>query len=296
MAFSRGLIDQRKVDLGARPHSPIGNETFSLVGRTQVDPATMTGRVLNIVCMGQSTNNNAVNRTYSATNPTKLFNSYGNAIFQAQEPLLASDLVTPVGHQVMDLADALVTADAVDKVNIVLGSAGGSFAADHAPGGGVAGSGGDGGGTRSGVLSYRIGRSERILNAVGLASKPTVIIWQQGEWDTDATNTTQSNYAAALNAIIAECKRTGLLRAGRQMFINSCTRPELAGASSGARSAIRLAQASVVDGGLVKTGFDSDTIADSGRRDQTHYNATGAAAWAVGMKPFIDTYLSGVSW
>lgn len=290
MGFSRGLIDQRVVDLGARPHAPIGDETFSLAGRTQVDPATMTGRVLNIVPMGQSTSNNSVNRTYTAANPNAIFNSYNGAIFVAKEPLLASDLVTPEGHQIMNLADALISAGSVDKVNIVLGAAGGSFCADHAPGGGTTGS-----GARSGAVAYRVGRSERILNAVGLAGRPTIIPFQLGEWDTDAA-TSQTDFAAALNAVIAECKRTGLLRTGRQMFINLCTRPEAAGASAGARAAIRAAQASVVDGGLVKTGFDSDTISGAGRRDGTHYNADGAISWSSGMKPFVDTYLAGVSW
>jgi hypothetical protein len=106
-----------------------------------------------------------------------------------------------------------------------------------------------------------------------------IIDWQQGEWDSDPTCTTQSNYTAALNAVVAEYKRVGLLHSGNVMFINQCTRIT---SGSGDRTPIRAAQASVPDGGLVRLGFDSDTIGSGDRYDGTHYKASGAILQAAG--------------
>jgi hypothetical protein len=122
-----------------------------------------------------------------------------------------------------------------------------------------------------------------------LQNLKTIIDWQQGEWDSDPTATTQANHTAALNGVIAEFKRVGLLRSGNVMFINQCTR--ITSADTAGKAAIRAAQAAVCDAGLVRLGGDMDTILAVDRYDGTHFSASGATKQAilkaVGVENFI---------
>ncbi|WLB18935.1 hypothetical protein [Bradyrhizobium japonicum] len=155
-------------------------------------------------------------------------------------------------------------------------------------GGGTAG--GVFAGTSTGDIAYRIGLAARCIANAGLSGLKTIIDWQQGEWDSDNTSTTQANYTAALNGIIAEYKRVGLLKTGNVMFINKCTRIT---ETTTNRNNIRNGQAAVVDAGLVRTGGDIDTLDSSNRYDGTHFTASGAAAQAAlklaGMSNFIQS-------
>lgn len=281
--FNANGTNQKTVDLNLRPQPLRGADATTLSGRTQVDPGTLAGAI-HIIFIGQSTNNNSINSTAAPANPTKLFNlsvGHKGACFVAQEPLLSSDLVQ--GHGGMYLGDKLVTDGKASKVLLTNVTIGGSYAADWCPGGGVTSV-----GTLLGEESYRIGLAARCIANAGLSGLKTIIDWQQGEWDSDPTATTQANYTAALNGVIAEFKRVGLLKTGSVMFINQCTRITDATVD---RNTIRAAQAAVCDAGLVRLGGDMDTILAANRYDGTHFSAAGAALQAglkaTGIENFI---------
>jgi hypothetical protein len=192
------------------------------------------------------------------------------------------------GHPGMYLGDKLVTDAVAAKVILTNVSLGGSYGADWCPGGGTVG-GIISPGTVTGELSYRIGLAARCIANAGLSGLKTIIDWQQGEWDSDATATTQANHTAALNGVIAEFKRVGLLRTGNVMFVNQCTR---IGAAVGGRNQIRAAQAAVCDAGLVRLGGDMDTVSAANRYDGDHPSATGAVLFAGLKAPGIANYVA----
>lgn len=287
--FSNGL-NQAYSDMVLRNNAPTGNDVWSLTGRTLRGLSEVSGRVCNIVFIGQSTNNNGVQGFSSVSNGPNIFNlsiahPMRDKIFEAKEPLLVSDIAG--GHHGMHYADQLISGGYCDQVILTPIAAGGSYAADFAPGGGTVG--GVYAGSRTGSLAYRIALAAKIINYAGLHGIPTIIDWQQGEWDSDPTPTTTANYKAALNGVIAEFRRVGLLRAGNIMFIHKCTRPSN---SAENKNIIRQAQAEVVDGELVKAGADIDTLGAEYRHDGTHFNQSGAAAQAALKVAVVSGYLS----
>jgi hypothetical protein len=289
LTFISNGLDQRVVDLSLRPNAPLNNDVYDVSGRTLRDISEITGRVCNIVFAGQSTNNNSVQGMTTPVHPTKIFNlsvahPMTTQIYQAKEPLLCSDLIK--GHHGIAYADGLISGGYVDNVVLTPISLGGSYAADFAPGGGTVG--GNYPGVRAGSLSYRIGLAARSIEYAGLSHLPTIIDWQQGEWDSDATPTTYANYKAALQAVIAEFGRVGLLRPGNMMVIHRSTRITNPAAS---RDIIRQAQADVV-GGLVRAGADIDTLGSGYRYDTAHFTAEGAAAQAALKIPIAADFLA----
>lgn len=290
MSYSSKGIDQRTVDLKLRPNAPLGDDVWSLSGRTLRSISEISGKACNVVFIGQSTNNNMVQGTTTPANPTKLFNlslahPMPSQIYQAKEPLLASD--TTMGHHGIALGDGLVAKGYCDNVVLTPIAIGGSYVADYAPGGGT--SGGPFPGVRAGSLAYRIGLAARTIRNAGLHTLPTIIDWQQGEWDSDNTPTTYDNYKAALLKVIGEFKNVGLLRAGNVMFVHKCTRLTN---SSTSRNIIRQAQTDVVDGVLVRAGADIDTLDLTYRYDDAHFTAAGAAKQAALKIPFVANFLA----
>lgn len=97
---------------------------------------------------------------------------------------------------------------------------------------------------------------------------------------------------AALNAIIAEYKRVGILRTGNVMFIHQCSRIS---ETTGNRNNVRNPQAAVPDGVLVRAGADIDTIpvgaANADRYDGTHFTAVGAALQSGLKKPILENFI-----
>ncbi|MGY3117913.1 hypothetical protein ACVWXQ_001850 [Bradyrhizobium sp. S3.14.4] len=283
--YTSNGINQFTTDLVPRA-SVRGVDVTGISGRTRVDPSTLTGAV-HIVFNGQSTNSCCVNSNYagSTTNIYNMSVAHRGTVFNAAEPLLSCDITQ--GHHGFYLARSLIDGGYASKVIITNACIGGSYAADHCPGGGTVG--GVFAGTSTGDIAYRIGLTARCIANAGLTGLKTIIDWQQGEWDSDNTSTTQANYTAALNGVIAEYKRVGLLKTGNVMFINKCTRIT---ETTTNRNNIRNGQAAVVDAGLVRTGGDIDTLDSSNRYDGTHFNATGAAAQAAlkltGMVNFIQ--------
>lgn len=294
--MTKKFVDQRVADLTPRSsYAPLDPDTYTLTGRTRKTLADLPLGTLQVVMMGQSTNNNSITEDAGVVfktlvNPTKLFNgsiAHNGSIYNLMEPLLASDITQ--GHHAADLGDGLVTAG-VSGVLVWMIAQGGSYGADWCPGGGLIGSPNHGPQTRLGVLAERIGRAQRCIMAAGTDHLKTIIDWQQGEWDSDAPATTQANHTAALNGMIAECKRTGLLKTGRVMFIHKCTRITN---NSTDRNIIRAAQAAVVDGGLVRAGADIDTLDASYRNGGgTHFNRYGAAAQAALKQSLYLSYLN----
>lgn len=288
--FNSNGIDQRTVDLNLRPQPLRGPDLTTLSGRTQVDPDNLSRAAVHIIFIGQSTNNNSINTPFTPVNPSKLFNlsiAHRGACFVAQEPLLSADLVQ--GHGGMYLADKLITDGAAGQVLLTNVTLGGSYCADWCPTGGVVG-GIISPGTLLGEESYRIALAARCIANAGLTGLKTIIDWQQGEWDSDPTATTQANYAAALNGVIAEFKRVGLLRTGSVMFINQCTR--ISSTDTTGKANVRAAQASVCDGVLVRLGGDMDTILAANRYDGTHFSAAGAALQAGLKSPGIENFIT----
>lgn len=290
MGFASNGIDQSVADLKLRDNAPTGNDTWSLDGRILRNMSDLTGRVCNVVFIGQSTNNNGVEGTSVVQHGANIFNlsiahPMRDKIYQAKEPLLVSDIVQ--GHHGMHYADQLISGGHCDNVVLTPIAAGGSFAADFAPGGGIVRD----GTRRTGSLAYRIGLAARCIAYAGLHGVPTIIDWQQGEWDSDPIPTTYANHKAALQSIISEFRRVGLLRAGNVMFVNKCTRPENPTSN---KTPIRQAQSDVCDGNLVKTGADIDTLGPQYRYDGTHFNQMGAAAQAALKVPFAAAYLTTV--
>lgn len=283
-AFNTNGPDQRMVDFNLRP-SVRGTEASTLAGKVQVSPSSLTGAV-HLIFDGQSTNSCSVDTNYtgSTANIYNLSIAHRGAVFNAADPLLSCDITQ--GHHGLYLARSLIDGGYASKVLITLVCFGGSYAADHRPGGGLVG--GAFAGTSPGDCAYRIGLAARSIYNAGLWNLRTIIDWQQGEWDSDSVPTTQANYTAALAGVIAEYKRVGLLRQGNVMLINQCTRITNAIAD---RNQIRAGQVANVDGNLVRLGADADTLGASYRYDGTHFNATGAAAQAALKAPSIRNYL-----
>lgn len=285
--FNSNGANQRVVDLNLRPQPLAGADNTTLSGRTRVDPATLAGAV-HIIFVGQSTNSNHIDGTASPVHADKIFNlsiGHGGACFVAVEPLLFASATN--GHHGMYLADSLIASGSTSKVLLTNIICGGNYCADWSPVGGTVG--GSQAGTRMGELSYRIGLAARCIANAGLSGLKTIIDWQQGEWDSDNTCTTQGNYTAALNAVVAEFKRVGLLRSGNVMFVNQCTR---IAETSDNRNPIRSAQAAVPDGVLVRVGFDNDTITAGDRQmDGTHLKVSGAILQAAGKMPGMQNFI-----
>jgi hypothetical protein len=292
MVFSSNGIDQRRSDLFVRAHGGRGDDITTVSGRgSQIDPAILLGSsTLHVIAIGQSNRNNSVlGAAYVPNNPAALFNmsiGHRGAIFIAKEPLMSSDI--PDGHADFQMADQIVTSGRFTKVIVTNVSIGGSYAADWAPGGGTTGG---AHGPSNGAMAYRLSLTQRCIINAGIDSLKTVIGVSIGEWDSDSPGTSQANMTAALQGMINECKNVGLLRSGRVMFVDLCTRLTN---SSGLRNPIRAAQAAVVDGGLVRSGFDMDTLSGPTYREAAniHFTTTGAASLAAGRLSAMSSWLS----
>lgn len=268
--------DHRLLDLQLRSNGASPADTFSLSGRTQVHPSVIGARAVNLVTLGQSNNNNSISGTYSATHGSNVYNcaiAHRGALFVAAKPLLVSDLTDD--HHKRKLADDLITDGLVDDVIITMASLGGSASSAWAA---------------SGALHYRISLAARCIYAGGIEHVPRIIDWIQGEADTDAS-VNQATYQANLQAVIDQCKRSGLLRPGTdKMIVHRCTRLTGTGAI---RDGIRAAQVAVCDGVDVIQGADIDTLTGaSNRPDGTHFSLSPGMTNLVALiKPYFADLL-----
>lgn len=292
MYFSRG-IDQRTSDMRLRSNSPVQDDVWDLSGRTLRDISDITGRVVNYVTLGQSINQNSLDGFSTVEHGTNIFNlSLGHPmkkkIFQAQEPLLVSNNgLATLGHHGMPLADQIIDNDICDNVIITNVAVGGSYCADWCPGGGTVG-GLNGAGPRTGSLAYRIRLAAAVIQYAGLWNVPTILDWQCGIWDSDPTGTTEVNYTNALNGVIAELRKVGLLRPGNIMFVHKETNLT---SNSSDRNPVRAAQAAVVDDDLVLAGADIDTLGSEYRVDDIHFSVAGGIVQATLKRTVIDPWI-----
>jgi hypothetical protein len=256
-----------------------GNETYNYAGRVAVPAQLVAGeKTAVLITIGQSTINNSVQGAYVPTNGAKVqnFSIDNGSVYVAQDPLLGSELL--LSNFATRLADKLINAVTYQRVIIVPIAIGGSYCNDWSPGGGPSS-----GGNVTGTLNYRIGWTAKRLAAVGYTA--TAILWQQGEWDSDAPGTAQTDYASCLNRVIGSFRTAGI---NAPFLVGLCTRP---GAANTAQ--IRAAQQSVVNNPAGKyLGADTDSIGAGGRYDGTHFNATGADQQATLWQAAINSYLA----
>lgn len=285
----RFTIDQTKTDLIIRNQGIIGNETYNLAGRTQLSSALVNGQSTAIlIFVGQSLVDAGINTraqflsnpaildpaaVYVPTNGNLVQNlSIGNkgAIFNCVDPLLGGlDNLSHIGSR---LADKLINGGTYARVILVTIALAGTYFADWAFGGGVTGA----GGTRTGLVNYRIGLAARCLANIGLLNNPglakTIILVEDGQQDSNAPNTTQANATTALQNIIDSFRFVGFSAATVPILIASSTNPANAGAVT-----IRAAQAAVVNnsvGVYVGSNTDSIPVDTTNRYDLLHMAAT----------------------
>lgn len=289
--YSSNGIDQRFADLTLRP-SVRGTDTYSLSGRTQVNPSSLPlATTWLYIAAGQSNANNSINGTYSPTNSAHLYDlslAHRGALFRALEPLLCSEQTQ--GHHALSLCDGIISDGVSGKVtDIVMMNAafGGSYYADFVVGGGTVG--GTLAGTVTGDLAYRHGLAARLIAAAGLTRPKRVINLIQGEWDSDNVATPQATVSAHIASQIANMKNVGLLRTGDVLFVTQTTR--LSNTSTN-RNQVRNAQATAPDGSLVRSLCDLDTLDTGYRYDGVHFNnTTGRSALLALMKPGIINFM-----
>lgn len=114
---------------------------------------------------------------------------------------------------------------------------------------------------------------EERLRALRKASlEPGLVLWQQGEADTEA-GTPQRDYEEALRGLVAWLRAQGV---GAPVLVAQASHSE--GRTS---EAVRAAQAALLDASArVFAGPDTDTLGAAMRRDGTHFTAEGTAALA----------------
>lgn len=241
---------------GYRP----GNQNYG--GRTQVSAALVGGESTAVILtLGDSLISNTVNSLYTVTQAKhQNFNVYNGGLYSAAEPLLgcqtnAANLSS--GCFFSRACDTLIANAVYARVIHAPVTVGGSLLVDHAAGGAING---------------RIGAAYRRLAAAGLP--PTAVYVMCGANDKNA-GVTEASATASLNSIIATIRTYTACK----IFIAKHSNFGLA-----TSAAIQNAQVAVLSApGLVFSGGDMDSLAGTAGNywDNTHFNATGAAAAAA---------------
>jgi lysophospholipase L1-like esterase len=243
------------------PNTVAGNSTYS--GRTQVSPVLVGGENTGVILvLGDSTGSNVVNSIFTPVNTTKNqnLNPYNGGVYQSVEPLLGcttNQALPASGNFFTRVADTLITNAVYARVIVEPISVSGTLFADWAVGGAING---------------RIAAAYKRMTAVGLT--PTGIYIMLGVNDTNA-GTGQIAATASLNSIISTIRA---LNSTVPIFV---PKHSIFGLVTSA--AVQNAQAAVLDSpGKVYSGGDMDTLTAAGNYwDNTHFNATGAAAAAA---------------
>lgn len=254
----------------------IGMSSYvNLDGRTQVDPRLVPGQSTAVfLTAGQSNGQNCVcsgpgtGVFYTPTNSlVQNLNIYNGGLYTAKDPLLGHDNSLGGGTWQCKLGDLLINAGKYQRVIFVPISIGGTVVSQWAAGG---------------ALNARLAAAVRRIEAIGLPL--TALLWCQGE--TDAVNGTgQSAYAASLSSVISTV--TGLISTKILVALETWD----AGALPAGSTAVRAAQAQVVDNITTFQGPDGDTLDNTNRFDTTHWNATGRDNFATGWKTAIINHL-----
>jgi hypothetical protein len=239
---------------------------------------------------GQSNGANIIPTLYTPTNAGAILqmNIGDGGVYSILDPVLGTCLnAAGSGWSVLKLFDDLITAGKFDHVLVEPINVDGTAAADHA----------------SGALVGRLATAINRLAAKGWvagANITVIVIWMQGETD-NINATTQVNYTATLNSLIAQSRTAGF--AG-PWFIAEETWD--AGAAS---TAVQLAQTSASPSGVINNAagvyafanFDSlvgsvcTGSAPCRQADNTHFTTAAranistigqAALHASGISPF----------
>ncbi|MBW7967590.1 SGNH/GDSL hydrolase family protein [Bradyrhizobium sp. BR 10261] len=241
------------------PTYPQGNQATA--GRTLVSKALVAGESTAVfLTLGDSLMSNTVSSTYTPTQAkNQNFNVYDGGLYATVEPLLGCNTNLAQfnsGCFFTRAADALISGAVFQRVIHAPIAVGGSVLSDYAAGGPVAG---------------RFAAAHRRLVANGLT--PTHVFIMLGANDTNL-GTSQASATLSLQSIIANIR--GLSAAN--IFV---ARHSIFGLATSA--AVQAAHAAVLDPtNKVFTGGDMDSLTSSANYwDNTHFNATGAAAAAV---------------
>lgn len=224
-----------------------------------INPAERTGIFLTD---GQSNNINILPSPNIPTNASKIdnFNIYDGAAYDLASSRLLGTQDAGSGAIITSVADLLITNNKFDRIILVPMGLSGTPMAEWANGG---------------VLRDRIPVAMRRLASRGITPATAgvyfVRVTQQGEAD-KSLGTPQATYQTQYGQTVTNATAAGFI--GR-MFI--CQETWSLGTTS---SAIRAAQAAVVDNVTVFSGGDLDAITNSGRFDTTHFNDAGGASAA----------------
>jgi hypothetical protein len=236
-----------------------GNHDTS--GKTARNPRLNGGETTGIfIIAGQSNCCNSVDTLYAPTNASKVdnLNIYDGGMYAATDPLLGCHNIpgtAGMGNTFGRMADKLIDAGTYQRVILVPIGIGATTVAMWEP---------------SQILFQRFLVAHRRLGAFGLT--PQAVLWMQGESD---HATTQADYEESLSAIITTLQSAGH---STPWLVGQCTYN--AGSTS---SAVRAAQAAIVDGINVFSGADTDTLTGTSvyrQADNTHLTAAGADAAA----------------
>lgn len=267
MSFSTSAVDPFVVTESSS--NPIGGyrSTNTKTLRTPVIAAGESTGVF--VIAGQSTCANSLDGSYTPTNGSKIdnFNIYDGGTYVAADPQLGCtiDTVGGVGNLFFRMADKLITTSVFARVIIVPIGVGGSQISEWAPGG---------------AHNKRLIISAQRLAAVGLPI--TAFLWMQGETDA-ALGTVQATYQTALGNVIGTPRALGY---NAPWLVGQCTYN-----SGNTSSAVRAAQAAVVNGTTIYAGADTDTLTGTSvnrQADNTHFKVAGGDAAAALWRTAVD--------
>lgn len=247
---------------------PPGNQSVNgLSYRNQT--INTSKRNLVLIMMGQSNCENVNPTLYVPTNSSVIdeFNIYDGASYNINGPLAgASNAPTGgpygPGNVGARLADTFISNNIFDRVILASICIGSSTAADWTP---------------SGVLSNRVtvifNRLKQRGMVPGGAGLTFAISWWQGETD-GCIGTTESQYIASMNQVLASAQASGFTQSSSRFFVNVET------LECGTSATIQAAQAQLAsNGGGFFAGGNVDTLGAPDRvSDGIHFNDTGAAA------------------
>jgi lysophospholipase L1-like esterase len=241
----------------------IGRGNNNTAAKTQVYPSLVGGESTAVILViGQSECTNYT--TTPAFTPVNAknhnLNIHNGGMYSAVDPLLGCDGAG--GNWVSQMADKLITAGTFTRVITAPIAISGASAAEWAPGG---------------VCNHRVGVALARIASLGMTT--THVCYMQGV--TDALNgTTKAAYKASVSALF-----TQLRAAGVTCPILIARNTWTAGA---ANATIQAGQDELVDvPNDIHAGADCDSLNDTNRIDQTHWNATGRAAVAELWKVVI---------
>lgn len=247
-------------------------QTAGLARRSAViNPAHKT---LVLIVAGQSQAVNITPSTYVPVNTSKIdqLNIFDGELYQVNGAMLGCTFNEQpssygVGNVVAQLVDNLTTY--WDRVIVVPIAVGGSSIAQWGL------SGGDGFDS-SGTIYQRGPTAIRRLAAKGITPATTGVTFASlmmiGEAD-NVAGTSQANFQTRAQGYMDAMTAAGF--SGRFFFTQESW---YLGATS---SAVRAAQAALVNGSTIFSGGDLDTLNNSNRYDTIHFNDTGRAAAAT---------------